>query len=298
MPRILSLFAGLILLTSACASEQDQRIANSLDQISQITPDAGETPVAPQEVDCLEDSGVDMREVFGNADDATERVRLVGAIIECDLHLGDQFLRGFESSFEVGIGNGVNISRTESRCVVEDLVAKSDEPERILAGDFGEDVDGDLEILLAAIDLCFSEDNRNVVYGLDGFQNYGEDDRLDRLYDACSSGDMQQCDILFYVSAEGSEYRDLAFSCADREAATDSSCSVEGEIDPLTGFADPSSSALPGLVESCELGDMVSCDLLYVIAPLGSSFENAGFTCGGRIPIGGLPDCQTALKDA
>ncbi|MCP3855164.1 MAG: hypothetical protein GY698_10575 [Actinomycetia bacterium] len=47
---------------------------------------------------------------------------------------------------------------------------------------------------------------------------YGDDDRLDRLWDACDAGNGLACDTLFWDSAPASEYEDFAESCGAREA--------------------------------------------------------------------------------
>ncbi len=47
---------------------------------------------------------------------------------------------------------------------------------------------------------------------------YGDDGRLDRLWDACAAGNGLACDTLFWDSAPASEYETFAESCGAREA--------------------------------------------------------------------------------
>lgn len=46
---------------------------------------------------------------------------------------------------------------------------------------------------------------------------YGDDARLDRLWDACAAGNGLACDTLFWDSAPASEYETFAESCGGRE---------------------------------------------------------------------------------
>ena len=46
---------------------------------------------------------------------------------------------------------------------------------------------------------------------------YGDDARLDRLWDACAAGSGAACDTLFWDSAPASEYETFGESCGGRE---------------------------------------------------------------------------------
>ncbi|MCP5026808.1 MAG: hypothetical protein GY929_11050 [Actinomycetia bacterium] len=46
---------------------------------------------------------------------------------------------------------------------------------------------------------------------------YGDDARLDRLWDACAAGNGLACDTLFWDSAPSSDYEAFAESCGSRE---------------------------------------------------------------------------------
>ena len=49
-----------------------------------------------------------------------------------------------------------------------------------------------------------------------GPQTYGDDPRLDALYDACERGSMRACDRLFEESPLFSEYEEFGLSCGGR----------------------------------------------------------------------------------
>ena len=53
--------------------------------------------------------------------------------------------------------------------------------------------------------------------------NYGDDARLDRMWDACAAGDMAACDSLYEESPAFSEYEEFGRTCGDR-VDTDEFC--------------------------------------------------------------------------
>ena len=124
-----------------------------------------------------------------------------------------------------------------------------------------------------------------------GPQAYGDDADLDSLYDACDGGDDRACDLLFVNASQESEYWLLAIDCAGR-GETDGFC-TEGIVAASDGFADASSPGLEVLTVDCEAGDMIACDTLFGIAQIGTTAENTGYTCGGKIAVGAIPNCRT-----
>lgn len=56
---------------------------------------------------------------------------------------------------------------------------------------------------------------------------YGDDDRLDDLWDDCDTGDMEACDGLFEDSPAGSEYEEFSDSCGERSLGGDGGSCVE-----------------------------------------------------------------------
>jgi hypothetical protein len=128
--------------------------------------------------------------------------------------------------------------------------------------------------------------------------SYGDDPALDALWDSCEAGDMAACDDLFRESPVGSEYEDFGDTCGNR---TDGSTyCVDADVDGATSGTDETSPAddgqntsgepfaygddpaLDALWDSCEAGDMASCDQLYRESPVDSEYESFGDTCGNR----------------
>lgn len=103
----------------------------------------------------------------------------------------------------------------------------------------------------------------------------------DVLHDWCNDGDLSACDVLWLTSPEGSS--DEAFG---------NSCGSSIDLDFQGGcsdFIEPGGECLDGLFSGCEYlanscndGDMIACDVLYLAAPAGSDYEAFSDTCGGR----------------
>ncbi len=53
--------------------------------------------------------------------------------------------------------------------------------------------------------------------------SYGDDARLDRMWDACATGDMAACDSLYEESPAFSEYEEFGRTCGNR-IETDEFC--------------------------------------------------------------------------
>ena len=96
------------------------------------------------------------------------------------------------------------------------------------------------------------------------------------------------------MSNEGSDYEDVALACGGTNEDSDAFCSPEPEVGD-GGYAPDDSPGLKVLAEDCKDGDLTACDLLYQIVPLGHELENVGYTCGGKVPMGAIPDCRTQL---
>lgn len=65
-------------------------------------------------------------------------------------------------------------------------------------------------------------------------------------------------------------------------AASDTTTPSPGTTTPGPGPGTGNDLVLAALQSSCEAGDMVMCDLLYMSTPLGSELEAYGDSCGGR----------------
>jgi hypothetical protein len=109
--------------------------------------------------------------------------------------------------------------------------------------------------------------------------DYGDDEYLDGLWDACAAEDWEACDQLYAESPIGSEYEEFGATCGYQTDGTEWCTDVFGGtgIFPFTYGDDP---YLDGLWDDCTAGDWDSCDLLYSDSPIGSEYETYGETCG------------------
>ncbi len=105
----------------------------------------------------------------------------------------------------------------------------------------------------------------------------------------CRSGDAAACDSLADSAAPGTTAWFVGATCggAVSPEQADSCVGVEAAV----GISDPigvpgADAELDALVTSCDEGDLLACDDLYRLAPLGSIYERIGDTCGSRIPAG------------
>ncbi len=256
----------------------------------------GEIDVSPDEAACVDgelEGAVTLDELVNDPDADEARQRFIQAALDCEgvdansTMLADSVAR----NIELGLDGLYEIDREDGGCIVDYVVANGTDPARTLAvGDQPEDG----ELFLAAAERCL--DGEILAYWRGdvgtGPQVYGDSVRLDGLVDECGDGDDRACDLLYAWSSLGSEYADFADRCGGRgyyEGAV--LCTAGIEIDE-SGFADPTTPTFTGLMADCEAGDPTACDLVYVLAPLGSAEERVGFTCGGRVPMGALPDCR------
>lgn len=112
--------------------------------------------------------------------------------------------------------------------------------------------------------------------------DYGDNAELDALYDACTGGDAEACDELYWSSPVGSAYEAYGNTCGDRFPDGVLTCvsAMGGEFDSaaMSYGDDPD---LDALHDACAAGDLESCDTLYLTSPIGSEYETFGSTCGG-----------------
>lgn len=108
---------------------------------------------------------------------------------------------------------------------------------------------------------------------------YGDDPRLDGLYDRCGTADGQACRDL-YVSAYG-EYELWGQTCGAsiplREAFV-VDCESKFAAEPTEYGSD---FVLDSLWDDCEASNASACDGLFAAAPFDSVYEDFGATCGG-----------------
>ncbi len=286
------------LIGSACSSEERDTLRQLEAQGDRFVEQVGDDfdtdqQLSGDEIACLDDSEVSPSSLFGGTMGRAETERLIGLFFECidDPASFDPLVAGIVGSLELSIGNGLDIAADEGRCLLRRIMATAPDPARALGNPSPQDVDRFVD----AAQECLSADAFAALTGQSGFTSYGDDPQLDALYDECDGGDDRACDLLYFRSAIGSEYEDLALDCAGRVPASDTSCSVDAELDPATGYLDPDGDGAAALVADCEAGDLLACDLLYSLAPVGSDVEQIGTTCGGRLNVPAVPDCRTVL---
>ena len=123
--------------------------------------------------------------------------------------------------------------------------------------------------------------------------NYGDNDTLDALWNACEGGDWAACDQLNWDSPGGSAYESFGDTCGNR---TDGSLLC---VDELGGGTQTEPNAygddttLDALWDACTAEDWQACDDLYVQSGVGTAYETYGDTCGNRTD--GNLDCVTEL---
>ncbi len=299
---IIVLLLSLALIVASCGGEYDDEdaFARTRSLINVIEQDRAlstewdiEAELTSDQKRCLIGKEVDIAGLV-DTEDQQAAVPFFRALLDCVPRLDD--VEGLVGSVVTGLAasfpGDMRISMDEGRCLIGAVLDDSNDPARLLAG---LNDTGDADVWPAAMSECLSEENFAIVMGEQGPERYGDDDRLDDMYDECEAGDARVCDLLARHAVEGSEYFDLAIECAGREPSTATSCSVDGEVNLVTGFADPAGAGLRTLGDDCQGGDNTACDLLYSIAPIGSGYEQIGFTCGGRIAVGAIPDCRTRL---
>ena len=113
--------------------------------------------------------------------------------------------------------------------------------------------------------------------------SYGE---LDELLDACEGGSDDACFELYWAAPNGSEYEEIAYSCAGR-------C----ELEVYAGAEFGSNPYWDGLVGTCEEGFDSSCAELYWYSDVASEYEAFGDVCGGRCedaPFSVATDTETS----
>jgi hypothetical protein len=109
---------------------------------------------------------------------------------------------------------------------------------------------------------------------------YGDDTRLDWLWDRCDAGDMPACDAMVDESATGTEYVLFGITCGERVVGG-GGCVDRGigEASPHTYGDDPE---LDGLWDGCNGAIFEACAQLFESAPAETEYEQFGGSCGGR----------------
>ena len=273
--------------------EDDDREALQ-DQMTELLPLGEGAELERAELECVEREGedrdIDLERVFTDASAAGKelRIEVVDLVIGCieDPATSPWMLAAVRASLHTPALP--SISDDEARCAA-DAVLATPEPARALLGELSP-----TSAVFEAMLDCLTPAHRSALTLEEGTgpQERGDDERLDALADDCEGGDPRACDLLYLNTSEGSGYEEIALACGGAELTEEGFCAPESRVDE-TGAAPPDHPGLAVLAEDCQGGDLTACDLLYIIAPVGSDFERIGSTCGGRIAIGAVPDCRT-----
>ena len=280
--------------------EQAAQLDAMLSQAQDLEMDGQAGAVSRDEARCIDRSAADAglgspADVFTDPELSESRKQLMEIFLDC-IESPENFgplVASIAATAEAVVGATFEVTDEQSVCVLRYVLETSSDPARTLVLlETPEDVD----VMLTAFESCLTAEQMDTLQGAEGTgpQAYGDDSRLDRMYDECAAGDDRVCDLLYFVSAAGSDYAAITDDCAGRGLTPSGFCSPEVVLDE-TGFAAAESPGLSILSEDCEMGDNTACDLLFTIAPFGSEYENIGFTCGGRMAVGAIPDCRTRL---
>jgi len=316
----LTMMVVTVVLTS-CSQGPVDPVQGSLDQLSEIElPDdessaegadedatVAQRAAAALEVknrlrrleECIFDKVGPMDQTLmlsGGPEAEAHNLAATQAMIECEPNLEqvDSVIGPWTGILQAMVGDHVDFTLNKGRCTVRYVLDNSDDPAYTMAiGDRMEDQ----QVFIDAYEECLTPEEFANTAGGNSTLAYGDDARLDELHDRCADGDLRLCDTLYWSAPAGSDYGAFAADCGGNRPAAMYSCSLEGAVDPATGFADLESAQINDLSASCVDGDMVACDLLFFITPLDSDHNDVGFTCGGRIGIGAYSGCRTQLGD-
>jgi len=113
---------------------------------------------------------------------------------------------------------------------------------------------------------------------------YGDDPYLDGLWDDCTAGGWEACDLLYSDSPVGSEYETYGETCGFLTDGSEWCSDLFGdEAPPEEGpFAYGDDAYFDTLWDACAAEDWEACDTLYIESPVGSEYEEYGNTCGDR----------------
>jgi len=138
------------------------------------------------------------------------------------------------------------------------------------------------------------DDITNNLDNLGQGDNYGDNDTLDALWNACEGEDWAACDQLYFDSPLGSAYESFGDTCGNR---TDGGLLCVDELGSGAAPSEPNAygddTTLDALWDACTAEDWQACDDLYMQSGAGTAYETFGDTCGNRTD--GNLDCVTEL---
>jgi hypothetical protein len=117
---------------------------------------------------------------------------------------------------------------------------------------------------------------------------------IDEMLAQCAEGNGIACDQAYALTEVGSEAEAFADTCGDTEDPGSICASIlqGSKVEPeLYTGADSygDDQTLDGYYDECEGGDMSQCDLLFLVSPVGSGYEEFGGTCGGTFSLEDSP---------
>jgi hypothetical protein len=117
---------------------------------------------------------------------------------------------------------------------------------------------------------------------------------IDEMLAQCAEGNGIACDQAYALTEVGSDAEAFADTCGGTEdpgsicASILQGSKVEPELyDGADSYGDD--ATLDGYYDECEAGDMAQCDLLFLVSPVGSGYEEFGGTCGGTFSLEDSP---------
>lgn len=294
----------LVVVLSGCTTTADQdtidRMRAGADQASEIGDVGFELDVLTDaERACVDQrlEDVDVATAMGDSSRAgdEERMNVVQSFLDCadTATVADGLTASLVANLNAGV-QGLDLDPDEGECVVLEVLTNAENPAEAVAVAVTDD---SLAVFDGAAESCLDDASLTVWRGGAGDrpQDVGDDPATDELFAACEDGDGPACDLLYLTTPEGSEYHDLGLTCAGRGTG-DEYCTPGVRID-ADGEFDESSPAVAPLRDDCGSGDMVACDLLYQLTPIGSDLERFSGTCGERLPTPAIPHCRARFPD-
>lgn len=199
-------------------------------------------------------------------------------------------------AFTQGVIDGImasGMSRDAAECVVTEL----DERNVDLLSLAARIDDGELpDELFAATMACGDEigfDLGDTGFGDPSAMTYGDDPELDRLWDGCAAGDLEDCDELYWTSAIDSDYETFGSTCGNSQEPTAGGCADPSDFGGIDTYGDDADLDL--LWDDCAAGDGTACDNLYWTSPLDSGYEAFGASCGDRFDQTTAGSCEEGI---
>ena len=124
-----------------------------------------------------------------------------------------------------------------------------------------------------------------------GFESgftYGDNPRLDELWDNCAAGVYADCDTLYFTSDFDTDYEAFGDSCGRRNEPAGLCTDIHGDGGYDSGFTYGDNPRLDELWDGCAAGVYADCDTLYFTSDFDTDYEAFGDSCGRRNEPAGL----------